>query len=162
MRMDKLMKCSGAVLALWLAGLPAHSLAAEPPMPVLQNREAIALSPDERELVLQEMHAFLQATRDITAALAEDRMEAVVEAARRVGTQAQHAVPASLTSKLPAGFKQLGADTHQRFDRMALDAEDLGDETLVLRQLSEALNNCNGCHAVYRLEAEPGPKPGQP
>lgn len=163
MNMAKLTRRAALLLALSVAGLPTHGgPAAELPTPALEKREAIVLSPAERELVLQEMHAFLQATRDITAALAAGNMETVVEAARRVGAQAQHAVPASLRSKLPPGFKQLGADTHQRFDRMALDAQDLGDEALVLRQLSEALNNCNACHAVYRLEADSGLKPSQP
>lgn len=122
----------------------------------LGGRETIVLNVAERELVLAEMRDFLQATQQITAALADEQPEAAARAAHRVGAQARAAVPASLVAKLPLGFKQLGFDTHQRFDRLALDAEELGDRAIVLRQLGALMNNCIACHAAYRLDTDVG------
>ncbi len=49
------------------------------------------------------------------------------------------------------GLKQLGLDTHRKFDRLALDVEQLGDKRQTLEQLGTLLRNCVGCHAAYRL-----------
>lgn len=150
-----------ALCAAMLPGFGSHAAAAEPTATSLQQRTPIVLSATERELILAEMRDFLQAAQQITAALADDRPQAVAAAARRVGMRAQQAVPAGLRDKLPPAFKQLGADTHQRFDRLAQDAEDLGDDTVTLRQLGELLNNCVACHAAYRLQADPGAGQGE-
>ena len=47
---------------------------------------------------------------------------------------------------------ELGFDTHQRFDRLAMDAAELGDKMVALKQLSELMLNCVGCHAAYRID----------
>ena len=120
-------------------------------LPGEDGRQAIQLDSGERNLVLAEMRAFLEAVQMITAGLAENRMGNVVTAARRVGLAAQKGVPLSLMGKLPLEFKQLGLDTHRKFDRLALDAEQLGDPDHTLEQLSELLRNCAGCHAGYSL-----------
>jgi cytochrome c556 len=122
-------------------------------LPASDGRTAVVLEPGERDLVLAEMRDFLGAVQTITAAVVADQLERVVPAARRVGGAARHAVPVSLAGKLPLAFKQLGFDTHARFDRLALDAEQLGDPQVVLSQLAELLQNCVACHAAYRLEA---------
>ena len=62
-------------------------------------------------------------------------------------------VPASLMGKLPLGFKQLGFDTHSRFDQLALDAESLGDAGQSLAALGELMANCVACHAAFRIDA---------
>ena len=53
--------------------------------------------------------------------------------------------------KLPIEFKQLGFDTHTKFDQLAMDAEDLEDGNHALSQLATLMENCVGCHAAYRL-----------
>jgi hypothetical protein len=122
-------------------------------LPASDGRTAILLDAGERDLVLAEMRAFLEAVQRISAAVADDDMPAIGEAAKRVGAAAQQAVPATLVGKLPLEFKTLGFDTHQRFDRLALDAAELGDRTVALKQLSELMLNCVGCHAAYRIDA---------
>ena len=121
-------------------------------LPASDGRTAILLDAGERDLVLAEMRAFLEAVQQISAAVAADDMPAIGEAAKRVGAAAQQAVPATLVGKLPLEFKTLGFDTHQRFDRLALDAAELGDKTVALKQLSELMLNCVGCHAAYRID----------
>jgi cytochrome c556 len=120
------------------------------------GRQALLLEPAERDLVLGEMRAFLASVQAITQGLSEEDMATVVTAARQVGANAQQAVPGSLVGKLPLSFKQLGFDTHRKFDLLALDAEQLGDPSHTLEQLSDLMQNCVACHAMYRIDAVPG------
>ena len=61
-------------------------------------------------------------------------------------------MPGSLVGKLPLEFKKLGFDTHSKFTQLALDAEQLGDEQHALAQVSELMENCVACHAIYKIE----------
>lgn len=117
------------------------------------GRMSIQLESAERDLVLAEMRMFLEAVQAITAAVTKDDMGTVVASAKKVGGAAQQAVPGSLMGKLPMAFKQLGFDTHQKFDQLALDAEQMGDAQTTLEQLGTLMQNCVGCHASYRLES---------
>jgi len=119
--------------------------------PSSDGRQAILLEGAERDLVLEEMRMFLTSVQAITRGVSEEDMSQVVKAARLVGAQAQAAVPGSLMGKLPLAFKQLGFDTHKKFDLLALDAEELGDPKHVQQQLAELMNNCVACHSTYKL-----------
>lgn len=117
------------------------------------GRQAVLVSPSERDFVLLEMRTFLASVQGITQGISNEDMQSVAEAARVVGAAAQNAAPGSLVGKLPLEFKKLGFETHRKFDQLALDAEQLGDPEYTLKQLSELLNNCVACHATYRLDA---------
>lgn len=121
--------------------------------PSTDGREAIVLEEAERNLVLAEMRMFLSSVQKITAGVAKEDMEVVIKAAREVGFAAQQEVPGALMKKLPLAFKKLGFDTHQKFDALAQDAEDLGDPQHALQQLSMLMNNCVGCHSAYQIKA---------
>jgi hypothetical protein len=116
------------------------------------GRGQILLEAAERDLVLTEMRAFLEAVQQVTEGLIAKDMQKVVDNARKVGAAAQAGVPASLVGKLPLTFKTLGFDTHGQFDQMALDAEQLGDAGQTLEQLGKVLGNCTACHAAYRIK----------
>ncbi len=120
--------------------------------PASDGRTAVLLEPGERDLVLAEMRAFLQATQAVLVSANQGDLATAATAARKVGTAAQHAVPASLIGKLPLEFKRLGFDTHARFDQLALDATDLGDPSQTLTALGELMSNCVGCHAAFRID----------
>jgi len=124
--------------------------------PANDGRQAILLEEPERDLVLAEMRMFLTSVQAITKGVSEKNMDQVAGAARQVGAQAQQAVPGSLIGKLPLTFKQLGFDTHKKFDSLALDAETLGDPQHSLQQLSELMNNCVACHSTYKINAHLG------
>jgi hypothetical protein len=117
------------------------------------NRVAIQLTPGEKDLVLAEMRAFLASVQQITHGVASKDMQLIATNARAVGRAAQQGMPGSLMGKLPLEFKQLGLNTHEKFDLLALDADQLEDETHSLAQLAELMQNCVACHATYRLEA---------
>jgi hypothetical protein len=118
------------------------------------GRKAIHLNTGERDLVLSEMRSFLESVQQITKGISENDMKLVAEYARKVGKAAQGDVPGTLMGKLPMEFKQLGLDTHKKFDQLALDAEDLGESNYALSQLSALMQNCVACHAVYRFDIE--------
>jgi mono/diheme cytochrome c family protein len=122
--------------------------------PSPDGRTAIVLSEAERDLVLSEMRSFLVAVQGIVSATASDDFERVAEHARSVGMAAQTGVPAKLIGKLPLAFKELGFATHDGFDRLALDAQQVRDTAAVQPALAELLQKCVACHASYRLLAE--------
>ena len=100
------------------------------------------------------MHIFLSSVQKISQGIAKEDMDIVIKAARKVGFTAQQAVPGSLMKKLPLAFKQLGFDTHKKFDALALDAKDLGNPQHALQQLSTLMNNCVACHSTYQIKVE--------
>jgi len=120
------------------------------------GRQALILTEPERDVVLTEMRVFLQSVQQITQGVSDQNMTLVTNAARTVGAAAQNSVPGSLVKKLPLEFKKLGFDTHQKFDQLALDAEEFGDPMHSLRQLTELMSNCVACHELYRIDPEQG------
>jgi cytochrome c556 len=141
------------ILILIVAVMAYKFIIAGSSAPASDGRQSLALAPGERDLVLAEMRAFLQSVQAITEGVGAQDMERIAQAARRVGAEAQQAVPGSLIGKLPLAFKQLGLDTHKRFDTLALDAEQLGDPAHSLEQLSQLMQNCVACHSAYRIDA---------
>ena len=117
------------------------------------NRLAIQLTAGEKDLVLAEMRAFLASVQQITHGVSSKDMQLIATSARTVGLVAQQGMPGSLMGKLPLEFKQLGRNTHEQFDLLALDAEQLEDAEHSLSQLGALMQNCVACHATYRLEA---------
>ena len=117
------------------------------------NRLAIQLTAGEKDLVLAEMRAFLASVQQITHGVSSKDMQLIATSARTVGLAAQQGMPGSLMGKLPLEFKQLGRNTHEQFDLLALDAEQLEDAEHSLSQLGALMQNCVACHATYRLEA---------
>ena len=147
-------KCSGiiALLLFVIAGGIYKFLFQGSVTESTDGRMSIQLDAGESDLVLTEMRMFLGSIQKITEGITEDDMKLVAEYARKVGKAAQGAVPGTLMGKLPMQFKQLGSDTHAKFDQLALDAEEFGDGGHVLSQLSTLMQNCTGCHEAYRFD----------
>ena len=119
------------------------------------GRMAIKLNENEKNLVLEEMRAFLlRALSRLLLLINKKDLKQVEKSARAVGRAAQNAVPGTLMGKLPMEFKKLGVDTHNKFDLLAMDAEQLEDAAHSMNQLEELLQNCVACHASYRIELE--------
>ena len=116
------------------------------------GRTSIILNEDEKDYVLLEMRGLLEAVHTITVGLADNEMEDISSAAKKLGTGHTGKEPVSLITKLPLEFKMLGMATHGIFDEIALEAEGLGDPAIILDKLSDVLNNCTTCHAAYRFD----------
>jgi hypothetical protein len=77
------------------------------------GRQAIALSPPERDLVLAEMRGMLTSVQAIVAGLAAHDMKPVAAAARASGMAAAADATPGLLAKLPLAFKDLGFSVHR-------------------------------------------------
>jgi hypothetical protein len=115
------------------------------------KRLSIQLTESERNMLLTEMRQFLVVIQQISSAINKEDMESITKSALTVGMGAQRNVPSTLMAKIPLQFKKLGRDTHLKFDGLAHDAKDLGDPQHSLEQLSELMQNCVACHAIYRI-----------
>lgn len=142
----------GAFLCLVLNGaIAAETHPAHAPAIAADTRVVLELTPDERDITLEEMRQFLGGVQKMTGALARSDMAAAAEAARGMGQKMVHEVPPALRAKLPQEFRQLGFSVHREFDQIALDAESLMDVSYSLSQLSNTLNKCVRCHATYQI-----------
>ncbi len=118
------------------------------------NRIIIHLTEDERHIVLSEMRNFLLSVQQISRGIADEDMELVSRAAKKSGNTIQRDMPGTLIGKLPIEFKQLGFDTHNRFDQISMDAESLSDRQHTLEQIAELMQNCIACHDTYQFTVE--------
>ncbi|MEW6589523.1 MAG: hypothetical protein AB1418_00650 [Pseudomonadota bacterium] len=143
------------LLALFALVLPAAGAQAAEPADAFERRVALALTPTERGILLEEMHAFLAGVQKLTDALGRQDFPAAAQAARVLGPAMAHEVPAAMRAKLPPEFRQLGASTHADFAQIAMDAESLGDVSHSLGQLSATLQKCVACHTTYQVRAAP-------
>jgi hypothetical protein len=118
------------------------------------DRTALTLMPLEKAYVLSQMRHFVESIQNIAAGLAnEDRAEAV-EAAMARGAKRNvddPAFPPTLGAKLPQEWKQFGGNTRRGFDVLAQSIANNEDTHRSLKQLSEVMKNCVGCHASYRI-----------
>jgi len=118
------------------------------------SRQAIDLSEEHKAQLLSNMRGAFSATQSIVSALAAEDMQAVVGYARPLGFKARKQKGSdALHDELPRSFKMMGKAMHQKFDKIADDAETVKDPKHTLQQLAEVLNSCQGCHAVFRVES---------
>ncbi|MCW9039768.1 MAG: hypothetical protein OQJ76_04660 [Rhodospirillales bacterium] len=117
----------------------------------VDGRQAITLTPEERDIVLTEMRTMLGSVRDVVAGLADGDMKAVIDGARTSGSNMQTAVPPALMLKLPMAFKELGFSAHSGFDEIVVAAQQGETPDMILAKLGEQLGRCVSCHAEYRL-----------
>jgi mono/diheme cytochrome c family protein len=115
------------------------------------SRSTIVLESSEQALVLAEMRDFLHSVQKISQGIADNNPAAIAQAARHVGMTAVQAVPITLVGKLPDEFKKLGHNTHQAFDQLALDVEQMQDSNAAAAGLAQLMNHCIACHASYRI-----------
>ena len=123
--------------------------------PSEDGRISVILTKDERNLVLNEMRAFLISLQGVSQAITENKMDSVAELAHKAGMAAEEGTPGSLLQKIPLGMKTLGLGTREKFDEIAESAKIQKDASLARKQLDALMNNCIACHAAYRL---PEPK----
>ena len=141
-----------------LAALAAGGCAPPPGSPdPVYGRLAVALTPAERNFMLEEMRHFVQATRGIVEGIADNNMKAAAAAARGAGVEVYRArlagpgAPPALESKLPPEFRTLDRAARAAFDEMALRAAPPGNRDELLAALADNLRRCVACHSTYRF-----------
>ncbi len=123
----------------------------------VDDRTAIHLTPQEKQLVLTEMRALLTSVNGILSGLGDKDYERAAKAADAVGM----GLVASLENqektillKLPVPFKKLGFGTHEKFDELATKIRKKQDIHTLLKEMDELTRNCVACHASYKIELE--------
>jgi hypothetical protein len=139
-------------VAITLSFIAATATAGE-----VDTRRVLPLTEHQRDHVLTEMRALLSGTQNILGALSNEDMTAVAREARALGLGMAHKGEDHLQAVLPEEFMQMGMSVHKDFDKIAADAESLKDPKHTLRQLSKAMQTCNGCHAGYQIRVEEHP-----
>lgn len=116
------------------------------------GRMAVRLKSDEKNLVLSEMRQLLAGTQTILEAITNNDMKVVEITATSLGMDAAVDVNPILMAKLPLDFKSTGMSVHRRFDNIALNVKSGMKKEEVLKEVSDILLTCVGCHQAYKLE----------
>jgi len=132
---------------LMLGGLSAALLVAIAPAYAQDDRQAIVVSADQRDMMRAEMRTFLVTVQDIVLALAEGDMPAVADSARSMSRG--RGMGGGMGRAMPMEFHQMGRGTHIAFEELAQAAE-FGPEG-VMGELGTLMSNCTGCHATFKL-----------
>ncbi len=143
------------ILLLGLSGFLVNKFVSGKVEPSEDGRISVVLTKDERNLILDEMRAFLVSVQGVSQAITNNEMAKVEELAHKAGMAAEQGTPGSLLQKLPLGMKQLGFGTRDKFDEIAETARTSKDASVARKQLDTLMLNCIACHATYRL---PEPK----
>jgi cytochrome c556 len=141
-----------ALVVLLLAGAGAR--AAEHPMMSMgagDARQPLPLTAMMAEHQKQNMREHLAAVQAVVAAVGHDDMDAVAEAAGRIGySEAMGQMCEHMGAAAP-GFTAMALDFHHTADTIG-DAARRGDRAGVLSALDRTLQTCVRCHATYRQE----------
>lgn len=116
------------------------------------GRLAVELKRDERNLVLAEMRQLLAGVQTILEAVTNNDMKVVERTASSLGMKAAADVNPVLMAKLPLEFKSTGMGVHRRFDEMATKVHSGMGKDEVLKEVSDIMLTCVGCHQAYRLD----------
>jgi multidrug efflux pump subunit AcrB len=139
-----------ALLLLVLTTI-AYRLVSGSVVPSEDNRIALRLFKDERNLVLAEMRQFLITTQAVSEAITNNDLKQAAKLASESGMQAEADTPRALLIKIPLAMKTMGFDTRQKFDQLAIDALQFNNAMHSRKQLDTLMNNCNACHASFKI-----------
>lgn len=116
------------------------------------TRERLVMEARERDKVLAEMRAMLEAIDGILQGLTQKDPAAVAERARSGGMAIAADIDPNIRKQLPENFVDLGMRTHKAFDELARVTEAGATEEAILSHLASITGNCVGCHAAYRID----------
>jgi hypothetical protein len=121
------------------------------------TREFVKFPLEHIEHTLANMRDHLAAIQEISAAMAEGKLDAAASVAEnRLGMSSLRSHGAHEVSKfMPKGMQDAGTAMHRSASRFALEAQNAGvtgDIKPALKALGETLSACVGCHAGYRLK----------
>jgi hypothetical protein len=134
------------------AGLAAAVLAGGATAQTPDTRQRLALPAPARDAVLAEMRRMLESVNRVLAAVAAGNLRAAEVAARASGMAMAADVDPTVMRALPAGFRELGMQTHRGFDALADRLKAGGTVGDAVGDLARVTSLCVACHAAYRFE----------
>lgn len=140
-----------------LAMVSVHSYAAEPHT----SQHSIVLSPDVLNLLRAEMRDIAGGVQGIALSLATADWRSIEETSAKI--RASYIMEKKLTpaqakeleNALPAQFKRLDAEFHQRADKLGAAAA-VHDPELSVFHYSRLVETCVRCHASFAGKRFPG------
>jgi cytochrome c556 len=137
------------MLALFFTAPLPTALAADP-------RQHVEMPAPMQEHMLANMRDHLAAMGEIQAALAAGKFEQAADIAEnRIGMSSLQSHGAShMAPYMPKGMQDTGTNMHRsasRFARTTQEAAVTNDIPRALGALAELTQQCNACHAGYRL-----------
>lgn len=115
------------------------------------NRTAIHLAANEKDIVLGEMRAVLSAVNQTINALAKDDFKEASISIKKAGAGMAVDINPALMAKLPLEFKKFGMSMHDDFDKFSEDLNKGMTQKEALTRMGAITNKCVACHATYRL-----------
>lgn len=158
-------------IRLLTAALVVGSLVAGPANTLAEERSApsreLKLSPDLRGLLQAEMRGIAQGVQGVALSLAIADWKSIQETSARI--RASYIMEKGLTpaqaseleKALPAQFKQLDAEFHQRAEKLGAAAA-ARDPELAAFHYSRLVESCARCHAAFARKRFPGFAPPTP
>jgi hypothetical protein len=92
-------------------------------VPPVDTRINLSFTAQERIAFLAEMRKMLASIQGIVQGIGESDRNRIAEFARLSGNRMARATPASVRSKLPQSFRDIGGPTHMMFEELAIRAE---------------------------------------
>lgn len=115
------------------------------------RRETVTLSKVDADHMRAGMQQYLKSVEGVVTGMANNNMKAVAASARKAGMVMVSDVSFEAALSVPSDFAMRSMETHQLFDLLADEAQDIGTKLVVTKRLGEVLGTCNSCHATYRL-----------
>jgi cytochrome c556 len=119
--------------------------------PQRDMRVPVALRPNERAAMLQDMREYLKGLQDIFASLAKDDMDAVAARATSLGKINIYETHLMFPKAAGVKFRELSALVHDDFDEIANEAKGKRNVKATLLRLSATMKRCTSCHESFRL-----------
>jgi hypothetical protein len=117
----------------------------------MDQRRPVPLLPMMANHQKQNMRDHLLAVQEIVTALATDDFSGVEKAASRIGYSEQMAMMCNHMGAGAPGFTDQALTFHHTADRITTAAKSQ-DRAGVLKELSETLKTCTGCHAAFKQD----------
>lgn len=143
----------GRLVFLLLAGLLAfpavHAEVEATSVSTFARRIDLRLTPEEQAQFLGEMRNMRGSIQDILLGLGASDRSKIIEAARRSGNRLARATPASVRTKMPQAFRDIGGHTHMMFEELAVRAE-TDDMEMLADETGQLVTQCLARHAAFR------------
>ena len=120
-----------------LDGMDSRTPLPMPPMMALHQKE--------------QMRGHLEATQELSAALAESDWAAIEAAASKLGSSPQMAMTCDHMGAAAEGFTPQALDFHARADKI-VEAAQAQDQQAVLAATAATLAACTACHNTWRQQ----------
>jgi len=118
------------------------------------SRVVILLKPGDRNFILGEMRGLLAKMQQLISAISNNDIQTFSKVSKTLKNDSNGEKQQSLLGKMPIAFKRLSYKIHSDFNQLYADVSAQKDNKYLLKEVSDIMVNCVGCHAAFRLQAD--------